>query len=74
MHECHSAQRMSDDSILYHYTSLESLIQIFKSRVLWASNPVYLNDAEELLAGRPQLGRLLKRIAEEIRVHAPNND
>ena len=33
---------------LYHYTSLQGLLRIVRSKVLWASEVHYLNDAEEL--------------------------
>lgn len=33
---------------LYHYTSLQGLLGIVRSKVLWASEVHYLNDAEEL--------------------------
>ena len=36
------------DETLYHYTNLKGLLGIVESRVLWASDIRYMNDASEL--------------------------
>jgi len=36
------------DRILYHYTRLDGLLGIVKSKSLWASNIYYFNDASEI--------------------------
>jgi hypothetical protein len=36
---------------LFHYTSQEGLLGIISSRVVWATNLLYLNDSSELLYG-----------------------
>jgi hypothetical protein len=38
----------SPSSILYHYTSLQGLLGIVRTKKLWASDIHYLNDAQEL--------------------------
>ncbi|KAB1661366.1 DUF2971 domain-containing protein [Pseudoclavibacter sp. CFCC 13796] len=37
--------------MIYHYTSIEGLLGILSSCALWASDPLYLNDAQELIHG-----------------------
>jgi hypothetical protein len=46
-------------STLYHYTSLEGLMGITESNVLWASNPLYLNDSQELTLAQSIYRRLI---------------
>lgn len=47
----------SDDSfpnrrpLLAHYTSIETLERVMKSNEIWLSNPLYMNDLEELRFG-----------------------
>ncbi len=36
---------------LAHYTSVQVIEQIFKNREVWLSNPLYMNDLEEMRAG-----------------------
>lgn len=38
---------MADDELLYHYTTVESLLGIIKSREMWATHIRYLNDTSE---------------------------
>lgn len=51
---------------LAHYTSLASLEKILSSRELWLSNPLYMNDWEELRFGM-QEGATAFRTSESIR-------
>jgi len=37
--------------LLAHYTSIETLEQVMKSNEIWLSNPLYMNDLEELRFG-----------------------
>ncbi|WAH38250.1 DUF2971 domain-containing protein [Alicyclobacillus dauci] len=39
------------ESPIYHYTSLDGLMNIIKNDCLWASDARYLNDSEELIHG-----------------------
>jgi hypothetical protein len=60
-------QEKSDGSVIYHYTSLQTLKSILREKVLWASNPVYLNDAQELGAGRARVLSAVQAIANDVR-------
>lgn len=42
---------LSEESILYHYTSLEAFRQIITNRKVWATNSKYLNDTTEFQYG-----------------------
>ena len=42
-------------SVLYHYTSPAGLKGILETSSLWAADADFLNDAQELQFGRPQL-------------------
>ena len=46
---------------LFHYTSQAGLLGILTSKVLWATNVLYLNDSSELLYGRSQARQILRR-------------
>jgi hypothetical protein len=50
---------------LYHYTSTSSFLKIAADRHLWASNPIYLNDAQEVAHGLT----LVSQMASELRQH-----
>ena len=39
---------LSPDGLVYHYTSQKSLLGIFESKCLWATNVLYMNDAAEI--------------------------
>jgi hypothetical protein len=49
------------EKILYHYTSLKGLLEIIKSKSIWASNILYLNDASELNYCKELLNKILNR-------------
>ena len=42
-------QRMGNPEIIYHYTSVDALYSIINKGCLWASNCLFLNDAEEIV-------------------------
>jgi hypothetical protein len=48
---------------LHHYTSLDALLSILKTRSLWATNIRYLNDSSESELGL----KLMRQVAEEAR-------
>jgi hypothetical protein len=50
-----------DKPLLAHYTSLEAVEQILKSHELWFSNPLFMNDWEEMRFGIHQGISLLQR-------------
>jgi hypothetical protein len=47
------------EKILYHYTSLEGLLGIIKSKSIWASSILYLNDSSELNNSIDLLNKIL---------------
>lgn len=49
-----------DQLVLYHYTSIDGLLGILTSRALWASDPLYLNDAQELMHGANLIRSLIQ--------------
>src|SRR4030067_1963071 len=53
-------------TILYHYTSLNGLLGIVKSRSLWASNIFYFNDASEITYARDILKRVITESKESV--------
>jgi hypothetical protein len=55
---------------LHHYTSVDALLSIVKSRALWATNVRYLNDSSESELGL----KLIRRIAGEARNTAAGID
>src|SRR4051794_188276 len=57
---------MAEPEILYHYTTAAGLIGIVQSQTLWATNAEFLNDAQELLCGRPQVRDALLKQADEL--------
>ena len=48
--------------LLAHYTSIGVLEQIMKEGEVWLSNPLYMNDLEEVRFGVQQGVRLFERI------------
>lgn len=57
------------NTTLYHYTTLSGLLGIVRSRVLWASDVRYMNDAAEL---HYALGLLTEGIRQRIIHHSPH--
>ncbi len=55
---------------LHHYTSVDALLSILKSKVLWATNIRYLNDSTESELGLS----LTRRVADEARRTAEGID
>jgi hypothetical protein len=53
-------------SVLYHYTSPAGLKGILETSSLWATDADFLNDAQELQFGRPQLCDALLTQAESL--------
>lgn len=53
-------------TILYHYTTLEGLLGIIGSKTLWATDAEFLNDAQEMQFGRPEVHRALLDRAESL--------
>lgn len=53
------------DSVLYHYTSISGMIGIVKSKVLWASEIRYLNDAAELKHLQQIVVDVVKAVGEQ---------
>ncbi len=49
------------NGILYHYTTVEGLLGILQSNVIWATSYPFLNDSSEIVYGR----RLCKNIINE---------
>lgn len=58
---------MSDpgNDYLYHYTSAEGLIGIVKTREIWATNILYLNDVREFRHGVELGEKYVKRLLEK---------
>jgi hypothetical protein len=50
---------VESQNVLYHYTSLASLLKIVQSKHLWASEIHYLNDHGEMLAGVDAIERTI---------------
>ena len=46
--------------LLAHYTSFESLEKILKSEEIWLSNPLFMNDAEEVVFGFTNAIKILR--------------
>lgn len=46
--------------ILAHYTSIEVAERIFSTGTIWFSNPLYMNDHEELKWGIREIGRIVQ--------------
>jgi len=57
---------MKEPDIIFHYTSLEGLLGIIKSKSIWATNVFYLNDASELNYSRKLFIDQLRKYQEEI--------
>jgi hypothetical protein len=56
---------LNKPEILYHYTTAKGLMGIIETQTLRATNAEFLNDAQELQFGRPQLrDALLEQAAE----------
>lgn len=55
---------------LHHYTSLDALLSIVKTKSLWATNVRYLNDSSESELGL----KLMRQVAEEARKTAEGID
>lgn len=58
---------MSDreNDYLYHYTTAEGLIGIVKTRKIWATNILYLNDVKEFRHGVELSGEYVKQLLEK---------
>jgi hypothetical protein len=52
--------------LVAHYTSVQVVEQIFKSREVWLSNPLYMNDLEEMRAGIVLGARLFPAYVQKI--------
>lgn len=50
--------------LLAHYTSMATLESIFRGKELWLSNPLYMNDLEELRFGMSTGARMLRESQE----------
>jgi hypothetical protein len=57
---------MNEPEILYHYTTAIGLMGIVQSQTLRATNAEFLNDAQELQFGRPQVLEALLKQADEL--------
>ncbi len=53
------------ERVLYHYTSISGMIGIVSSKVLWASEIRYLNDAAEL----KHLQQLVVNVVQKVEEH-----
>lgn len=51
---------------LYHYTTVEGLLGIVRSRSLWVTDVEFMNDAQELRFGRPELRAALVERADRL--------
>lgn len=58
------------NGILYHYTTVEGLLGILKSNVIWATSYQFLNDSSEIVYGR----RLCKSIINDRIIKAKNSE
>ncbi len=56
---------MLDKPMLYHYTTAEGLIGIVSTNCLWATDALYLDDANELIGGIQLARKLLQDVCEE---------
>lgn len=68
------ASTMADGipEVLYHYTSMSNMLSILDSKMFWASDLAYSNDATETVYGRKEvLDGLAERAAEIRRTQAP---
>lgn len=52
----------NNDTVIYHYTTLEALVSIIRSRSLWMTDYAYLNDASEILHGLTLARRALDEL------------
>jgi hypothetical protein len=52
--------------VLYHYTDAAGLLGIVQTGALWVTDAEYLNDAQELQFGRPELRDALMRAADNL--------
>ena len=50
---------------LYHYTNQQGAYGILESKTLWASDPIFLNDAQEIRLGISALDKAFKKIKNE---------
>ena len=51
--------------LLAHYTSVETVEQILRNEEIWFSNPLYMNDLEEMRAGILLANQIFPRFAQE---------
>lgn len=51
--------------IIYHYTTLETLIKIIENQSLWATNTRFLNDRDEFFHGQKIIIKLLKDFIDQ---------
>jgi Protein of unknown function (DUF2971) len=65
---------MNEPEILYHYTTAIGLMGIVQSQTLRATNAEFLNDAQELQFGRPQVHDALLKQADELSPHSGAGD
>jgi len=59
-----------NDQYLYHYTTPQGLIGIVKSKTLWATHTMYLNDTQEFVKGL----NIAKRILDQLRNRETNEE
>ncbi|MGV9800502.1 DUF2971 domain-containing protein [Mycobacterium sp. NPDC003449] len=55
-----------EDTTLYHYTTIDGLYGILESGMIWATNPVYLNDSREIEYGVSKLAQDAETYQEEL--------
>jgi hypothetical protein len=58
--------------LLAHYTSVEVAEKILRDEEVWLSNPLYMNDLEEMRAGIGLGSQLFPRFAQQAAVGDPN--
>lgn len=61
-----SLKKIGSDKKLIHYTTTEVLDKILSSATFWASNILYLNDAEEYKNGKNVIESCLKKIGQNL--------
>lgn len=65
--------RQSVPPLLAHYTSLSTIEKILNARQFWLSNPLYMNDLEELRFGM-HVGAMVFRASDALRLACRTED
>ncbi len=60
--------------LLYHYTDARAVLNILRTGVFWASEVLFLNDAQEILFGRDYLVQQLQKLAAGLHPNMENAD